>query len=445
MGRDLETQPATARPSGVRRSDGWRLTVVHSPDPKVIGMQAVLDRPLVVGREGDAPFGQIDDRRLSRRHATLSPEGEHVIITDNDSRNGVFVAATKVRACTLDKPRAVRFGDTVLVVEPSRHAEVAERPASAALIGSSPAFAEACSKAHLAAESGLPALLLGETGVGKELFARAIHEWSLRSGRFVALNMAALPADLCESQLFGHVRGAFTGAHRDEDGAFATADRGTLLLDEIGELPAYLQPKLLRALEAREIAAIGATRTRTVDVAVVAATNADLGREVEAGSFRRDLFARLAGVVIRIPPLRARLTDIPSLMRHFLPGTSWSAAFIETALSHAWPMNVRELGTVCARLKLLGHSVLEREHLSALLAELSPVLPASEKVPAASEPPPGTRKKKPPRAELEAILERLHGNIAHTAKHYGCAVKQIYRWVEKDRIDLSRFRAPGSD
>src|SRR5262249_25600593 len=152
----------------------------------------------------------------------------------------------------------------------------------------------------------------------KEVFAQAIHDWSKRSGRLVPLNMAALPSELSEAQLFGHVRGSFTGAYRDERGAFDVADGGTLFLDEVGELPHHLQPKLLRVLETREFTPVGATRSRKTDVLVVAATNADLPREVEAKAFRRDLFARLAGMVIRIPPLRSRLTDLPLLLRHFL-------------------------------------------------------------------------------------------------------------------------------
>ncbi|MEO1232322.1 MAG: sigma-54 dependent transcriptional regulator [Myxococcota bacterium] len=208
-------------------------------------------------------------------------------------------------------------------------------------------------------------VIQGETGTGKELVAEALHEGSPRaSGPFVVVDCAAVARELVESELFGHVRGAFTGAVGDREGAFESARAGTLFIDELGELPLDLQPRLLRALERREVKRVGDDRTRPVDCRVVAATNRDLRREVEAGRFREDLFYRLAVVELSLPPLRERPDDIELLTRKFLEEVSFfgplelGEATLERLKTHAWPGNVRELRNTIERAATLSDGAL---------------------------------------------------------------------------------------
>jgi two-component system NtrC family response regulator len=199
------------------------------------------------------------------------------------------------------------------------------------------------------AESDATVLLLGESGVGKELAARALHFDGPRAdaGRFVVLNCSAIPGELLESELFGHRKGAFTGATADHTGKFEAADKGTLFLDEIGDMPLPLQAKLLRALQEGEIERVGDNRPRKVDVRVVAATNQPLEQRIAEGAFRKDLYYRLAVVPVKLPPLRSRLDDLPILIRHFLarygaPGADAAPDVLERLQSHSWPGNIRE-------------------------------------------------------------------------------------------------------
>ncbi|NIV74615.1 MAG: hypothetical protein GWN37_07230, partial [Gammaproteobacteria bacterium] len=222
-----------------------------------------------------------------------------------------------------------------------------------ALRSRSPAMQETLRAAERAAASGASVLIRGETGTGKELLARAVHDGSDRAREpFVALNCAALPDTLLESELFGHVRGAFTGADRDREGLFEAAEGGTLFLDEIGEMPVPLQAKLLRAVQDGEIRPVGGSETREIDTRIVAATHRDLRTEVSEGRFRRDLYYRLAVLPLTLPPLRERRPDILPLARALLyrhgetenkPGCSLSRGAGDLLLAHAWPGNIREL------------------------------------------------------------------------------------------------------
>jgi two-component system response regulator AtoC len=242
------------------------------------------------------------------------------------------------------------------------------------IVGKSTAVRTALDVALKVARHPSTVLVTGESGTGKELVARLIHDSSPRAGMaFVAVNCGAIPEALLESELFGHVKGAFTGATGDKRGLFEEADGGTLFLDEIGELPAPLQVKLLRALQEGEVRRVGANQSRTVDVRVVAATARDLQAEVAAGRFRSDLYYRINVVSIRLPPLRERAEDIPELARHFLErhnerlGLSVeriSAGAMRRLMEHAWPGNVRELENVVERALVLtaGPSV-EADHL----------------------------------------------------------------------------------
>ena len=232
------------------------------------------------------------------------------------------------------------------------------------VLGKSRAMQEAHSVAMRAAVSDATVLLLGESGTGKEVLARAIHQASRRSkGPFVAMNCAALSAELLESELFGHEKGAFTGAVRCKPGRFELAGGGTLFLDEVGELSAAVQAKLLRVLQERELERVGGTRTIAVDVRVLAATNRDLAREMEEGRFRKDLYYRLNVVAVRLPPLRERAEDVLALAEHFLrrlslaaarPGMRFTAEAKAALVSYSWPGNVREVANVVERTVVLS-------------------------------------------------------------------------------------------
>jgi transcriptional regulator with GAF, ATPase, and Fis domain len=243
-----------------------------------------------------------------------------------------------------------------------------EQARSAAFVVESPALRRVVAALRVAARTSSTILLRGETGVGKEVLARALHEWSHRAeGPLVRVNCASIPRELFESEFFGHVRGAFTGAHRDRIGRFELADGGTLFLDEIGEVPLELQPKLLRVLQEGELERVGDDRTRRVDVRVITATNRVLEREVQAGRFRSDLYYRLAVFPVLVPPLRERVEDIVPLARLFLAeharrvghGELELTAGDERALmGYPWPGNVRELANVIERAVILSNGKL---------------------------------------------------------------------------------------
>jgi two-component system nitrogen regulation response regulator GlnG len=271
-----------------------------------------------------------------------------------------------------EEPRGEQAG------EPRRFRDVA---LPETLVGRSPAMIEVFKEVGRVARTEMTVLLMGESGTGKELVARAVHSNSARAtGPFITVNMAALPRDLIESELYGHEKGSFTGAVERRPGKFELASGGTLFLDEIGEMPIELQAKLLRVLQEREIDRVGGSRALPVDVRVVAATNADLARSVEEGRFRRDLYYRLAVVPVRLPPLREREADVVLLARHFLAryGQQLKGRAVALGkdaeamlLSHPWPGNVRELQNVIQRalLKLNGPRI--------GAAELTGLLPAA--------------------------------------------------------------------
>jgi transcriptional regulator with GAF, ATPase, and Fis domain len=237
-------------------------------------------------------------------------------------------------------------------------------PRTSGIVGESVALQAVLEQIELVADTDATVLITGESGTGKELVARAIHERSLRrKGPLVRMNCAAIPESLFESELFGHVRGAFTGALNDRPGRFEAAGGGTLLLDEIGEVPLALQPKLLRVLQEKEFERVGETRARKIDVRVVAATNRDLAEEMAAGHFRGDLFYRLNVFPIENPPLRERREDIPLLAEHFVgvaarrlrrPAPRLTEAALRQLMTREWPGNIRELENVIERAIILA-------------------------------------------------------------------------------------------
>jgi len=237
--------------------------------------------------------------------------------------------------------------------------ELTDRADFRSLVGSSAAMEKVFGVVRKVADTEASVLITGESGTGKELIARSIHAGSGRSaGPFVAINCAAIPRDLLESELFGHVKGAFTGAIKDKTGRFAQADGGTLFLDEVGELPLELQPKLLRALQERTIEPVGGTKEQKLDVRMVAATNLDIEKAMAEGVFREDLYYRLAVIPIHLPPLRQRRDDIPLLLRHFCikhgaGAVTFDKQSLATLTGYAWPGNVRELENTVERLLIL--------------------------------------------------------------------------------------------
>jgi DNA-binding NtrC family response regulator len=297
---------------------------------------------------------QLGDPTVSRFHLELARGDEGVSVVDLGSSNGTLVGATRIERGVVVPGTELALGRTRLVVRDGSGGAVELHGAGELddLKGQTEVMRRLMAQVTTAARSAAPALVIGESGTGKELVARALHEHGPRAERpFVTLDCGALAPNLVASELFGHERGAFTGADRQHIGAFERADGGTLFLDEIGELPAELQPQLLGALERRRFRRVGGRNEISVDVRIVGATNRDLRADVNAGLFRLDLYYRIAVVVLRIPPLRERAADIPVLVDHVLAecGQSGNAESViprgrlEELKSHRWPGNVREL------------------------------------------------------------------------------------------------------
>jgi len=295
----------------------------------------------------------------------------------------------------------------------------------AGLVGRSAAIVELLRTLDRVTDSTLPVVLFGESGTGKELVARALHEHGPRRDRaFVAVNCGALPEPLLESELFGHVRGAFTGAERDRRGLFEVADGGTLFLDEIADTSLAMQTRLLRVLQEHEVRRVGDEKTRRVDVRIVAASNRDLDGLVGRGEFREDLYYRLNVVPIRVPPLRERVQDIPDLAEHILtrgaggrPARTVARAALARLCAYAWPGNVRELENELARAAALADGPIEVMHLSAQVAAASP--------PPAARQPRGRELQLRPQVEalerslVEEALRRTGGNQTAAARLLG--------------------------
>jgi transcriptional regulator with PAS, ATPase and Fis domain len=321
----------------------------------------------VVGRD-ETCDSVLDGTEISRRHAEFRVEGPMLAVRDLNSRNGVFVDGVRRPDAPLEPGTVVRCGEWIGI------AVADEDPAGLTEIVSGwrggPTLLSAIAPLR-AVVGDLAVVLQGETGTGKEGLARAVHQWSGRRGPFVAINCAALPAHLAEAELFGHRRGAFTGADRASAGLFRAAHGGTLFLDEVLELPAAVQPKLLRVLQQREVQALGETTPVAVDVRLVAAAQEPLSNAVTAGHFRADLRARLDGLTIVLPPLRERRDEIAPLFQQFLREQAGGRPpeldpkFVEALCLHDWPLNVRELQTLARKLLVLhGHeAILRRAHL----------------------------------------------------------------------------------
>ncbi len=338
--------------TGTLRARRYRVTILSG---EATGYTLPLEAPLTLGSSLDAGL-PLKDSTVSRYHLELLPRGDGVRVRDLGSTNGTYIGGLRLTDAVIEEEVTLTVGTTRLRV--SVEEEDLGKPTAlntfGKVLGKSPAMQQLFGVLSRVAPTESTVLLRGETGTGKELIAHAIHQGSSRrSAPFVVVDCASVAPTLIESEFFGHVRGAFTGATSDRDGAFLSADGGTVFLDEIGELPLELQPKLLRVLEAGTVRRVGDDQSRIVNVRVIAASHRDLEKEVEANRFRRDLFFRLSVVPVEIPPLRARREDIAGLARHFaaasgrkieLPGT-----FLRALEQHRWPGNVRELRNVVER------------------------------------------------------------------------------------------------
>jgi transcriptional regulator with GAF, ATPase, and Fis domain len=389
------------------------------------------------------------DPRMSSLHGSLHAQGGRWILDDATSKNGSIVDGGVARRSVLVDGSLLELGHSFFVFrkstlarEPPPHlardvdAEHLPRwPSGMATF--SPALAREYDDLLRLAPSAVSIVVTGETGTGKELAARAIHARSNRSGSFVAINCGAVAPTLVESELFGHRRGAFSGASTDRRGLVRAADKGTLFLDEIGELPFAAQASLLRVLQEREVLPLGDDHPIAVDLRVVAATLRDLDRAIASGGFRADLYARLAAHVVCLPPLRQRREDFGLLLAALLPRTAdlrFTPTAVRTLLRYEWPHNIRELEQCLSTASALARDgLVDRTHLPAAVRSRRSV---------STEPPeivlePDDREL---RARLLAMLGEHEGNVTAVAAALGKERQQVYKWLKRLAIEVSAFR-----
>lgn len=399
-------------------------------------------------REGKRLAITVPDGWMSGAHARLTRAAGGWRVEDLGSRNGTRVGGKAVAHLVLADGDVVEAGHTMMIFREALHGPPGapldfdsraahEAPGLATLL---PALAAEIAALVRIAKSTMPMLLRGETGTGKEVIARAVHALSGRGGPFVAVNCGAIPASLVEGQLFGHARGAFSGAVRDEPGFVRASHGGTLFLDEIADLPAASQAALLRVLQEGEVVPLGTTRPTPVDLRVVAATHQPLEQLVARGAFRADLHARLDGFTFALPPLRERREDTGLMVADLLASASSRPTFTMEAgralLRYAWPMNVRELKHALSRAVVLaGDAPVDVAHLPpAVGAALGDTLSAH----AAAAPPDDDDARL--RAQLESLLAEHRGNVADVARALGKARMQVHRWMKRLAIDPKRYR-----
>jgi two-component system response regulator GlrR len=427
-------------PKEVRR---FVLTVLSGPDAGATA--ACVEGSLTIGTAAEARLA-LTDPTVSRFHCELEADGDGVTVRDLSSRNGTLFHGASITELRLHSTAELTVGQTRLRVELADErvpVAVSSNGSFASLIGGSIAMRKLFAVLERAAPTSATVLILGESGTGKELAARAVHERSPRASEaFEVVDCGGLPPTLAESELFGHERGAFTGATNDHAGAFERADGGTLFLDELGELPLELQPKLLRALAEGEVRRVGGRKTRKVDVRIVAATNRDLRREVNQGRFRADLFFRLAVLTARMPPLRERLEDLPQLVTALLPriakerGVSPAIDLDEEfwlALSqHDWPGNVRELRNYLEQLLVLRDPALVSAMSESNVASASDdALPWSNLWSMPLRSAKSSLLERFEREYLRRLLDATNGNVAEAARRSGVDRGTLFRTIRR--------------
>jgi DNA-binding NtrC family response regulator len=389
----------------------------------------------------DVTILELADPRMSSQHARLSRVGTAWVLEDQNAKNGTWVGAKRVTRHPLEDGEVILVGHTAVVFRDHGGEADDLDPATGGTVPGldtlSVPLANRFAELAKAARDRVPVEIHGESGTGKELIARAVHALSSRGGKFVAINCGSLTGTLLEGELFGHRKGAYTGAAEDRAGLVRTADGGTLFLDEVAELPASSQTALLRVLQEGEVTPLGGDKAVKVDVRLVTATHRDLDADVAANRFRADLRARMLGVTITLPALRERREDlgllIAALLDRLAPGrpTAFSADAVAAIYAYGWPLNVRELERCLAAALAVSGERIELEHLPAHVR--SPR--ATSDAPAADD--------DALREQLTASIARHDGNLAAVAREFGKDRTQIRRWMK--RFGLSRTDDSDSD
>jgi DNA-binding NtrC family response regulator len=394
----------------------------------------LIDRPLLVGRAADCDVELVGDTAASRAHARLVPGPQGVELIDMDSRNGVYLDGVRIATRTVVTSGVLRLGDSIAVLVPE--STEADAEVTGPLVGGA-ALARHRRIAGLVGPTDLAVLITGETGTGKEVLACWLHELSRRAGAFVAVNCAALPESLVEAELFGHARGAFTGAVQARRGLIAEAAGGTLFLDEVGDLPLAAQAKMLRVLEDRTVRAVGGTAAESVDFRLIAATNVDLTAAVERGAFRSDLLARLAAVELHLPPLRDHIEDLAGLCACMLQRAGLQATLMpdawEMLARYSWPQNVRELAQVLRAAATIATGPIELVHLP---ERIQAGFRRTANTPAVS-----SETRELSRNLLDELLRRHAGNLRRVSQEIGIARTRLYRLLKQWSLDPAEYRS----
>ena len=429
------------------------LKVVDGPDE---GDYGEFDHDVVRIGATDGNHFILTDTTVSRRHAEITRTPDGIVLRDLGSTNGTFLGQVRIREVFLGENRTFRVGKTEMeftVLDEVVDIVPAEETRFEGMVGRSVAMRETFAVLDRVGRTELTVMVTGETGTGKELVSRAIHQRSpRRSGPFVVFDCGAVARNLIESELFGHERGAFTGAVASRAGVFEQAHGGTIFLDELGELPLELQPALLRVLEQREVRRVGDRRVRSVDVRVVAATNRDLQQLVKEGRFREDLYYRLAVVEVHLPPLRDRPEDFALLVEHLLDTTTFEhsvrgiAPDVEQLFrAYHWPGNVRELrNTLLRAIPFCEGDLIDMQALPEAVLEGGAAETEAESAPVDALPLPeaslSLREAKDrlieafERRYLEDLLERCDGNLSKAARDAGVDRKTIARMLKRHGI-----------
>ncbi|MDG4556659.1 MAG: sigma 54-interacting transcriptional regulator [Candidatus Contendobacter sp.] len=451
FGNGTEVIVATS-PSPLRvQFEAIELRAVGGPD---VGLEVSLGLPVL--RMGTAPDNDVvlTDRAVSRRHAEIRMTPAGLLLRDLGSTNGTFINDVRITEAYIPANAECRLGYSRLLIRQhteERKVAVPRQDHLGELVGSSERMRELYGLIRAVASTPTTVHLHGESGAGKELVARTLHAFSGRPGPLVVFDASVADPEMVRNDLFGHIKGAFTGATGSREGAFRQAHTGTLFIDEIGELPLDLQPRLLRVLETREVLPIGSDKPLRVDVRVITATHRDLEAMVRAGAFRADLFYRLSVVPIEVPALREIREDIPLIARHLCERLQLhcrlSAAAMEALQGYSWPGNVRELRNVLERAAVLcGEREIRPEdlRLSKTTIATSPVVPPAPPVPTPSRAEPVLESENPAdaRAHLKKMerrmiveaLERNQGNKAAVARELGIPLSTLKRRLKEYQI-----------
>jgi DNA-binding NtrC family response regulator len=401
---------------------------------------------------------RVPDPWMSATHATLTKVFGRWVLEDAGSKNGTVLNGESQKRAFLGDGDLIELGHTFFLFREALPAW-AEDPAdvdASQLVSAVPGFrtllpslCRTFAKLEQIARSDLSVVLAGESGTGKEVVARALHAISERSGAFVAVNCGALPETLIETELFGYRKGAFSGATEDRPGLIRAADRGTLFLDEIGDLPLASQAAFLRVLQEREVVPVGGTRPMGVDIRLIAASHRDLDHLIVESKFRGDLFARISGLRVQLPPLRERREDLGLLIAALLErapaplrdGVTFDPKAARALFRYRWPLNIRELEkALAAAVVLAGESAVELEHLPTSVTEaLEPTAAEIEEDDVPDDRPLSEEDEKR-KEELVALLREHHGNISAVARVMGKARMQIQRWVKRFALDPESYR-----